>query len=139
MSSASIPGTEPERASRSARMVMLRETRECASQMGWKRSMKFRLRPGGRARGPSAWHRRKFVGGPRNQGDRKTKNPTKPCGFMGLGGMKKVRKGSVVVDEISVALVSATLTQRTCIDKEACRVTIVLGRERIVVDPELRP
>ena len=58
---------------------------------------------------------------------------------MGLGGMKKVRKGSVVVDEISVALVSATLTQRTCIDKEACRVTIVLGRERIVVDPELRP
>src|SRR5690606_18126348 len=125
MSSASIPGTEPERASRSARMVMLRETRERASQMGWKRSMKFRLRPGGRARGPSDRDRRKFVGGPRNQGDRRSKNPTKPCGFMGLGGMKKVWKESVVVGEISVSLVSATLTQTACIDQEPCLVTIV--------------
>ena len=39
MSSASMPGTEPERASRSARIRMLRETREFASVRWWLRSM----------------------------------------------------------------------------------------------------
>src|SRR5690606_24082901 len=98
------------------RMVMLRETRERASQMGWKRSMKFRLRPGGRARGPSDRDRRKFAERTRSQGERRRKNPTKPNGFMGLRGRKKVRKGSVVVSEISSGQTCDALPQAAAVD-----------------------
>ena len=73
MSSASMPGTEPERASRSARMRMLRETREFASVRWWLRSMGCRLGPGDGHGGPSARDRRKFVGAAVWSGDYKEK------------------------------------------------------------------
>ena len=44
------------------------------------------------------------------------KNPTKPNGFMGLRGRKKVRKGSVVVSEISSGQTCDALPQSAAID-----------------------